>query len=77
MAALGGGLFLMSEVPLKRARHTLKGRWGRRRGGEAEGRCFDLTILGYLAHKRTPTPLGPPEDPWYSYRRVLGGGRFL
>ena len=24
------------------------------------------TIQGYLAHKKTPTPLGPPQDPMHS-----------
>ena len=22
-----------------------------------------ITMQGYLAHKKTPTPLGPPKDP--------------
>ena len=33
-------------------------------------------IQGYLAHKKTPTPLGPPQDP--RHRPTLGsyGGAF-
>jgi len=25
--------------------------------------CDRLSLQGYLAHKKTPTPLGPPKDP--------------
>ena len=32
---------------------------------------------GYLAHKKPPTPLGPPEDTGHRPYMVLGGGRFL
>ena len=24
----------------------------------------ELAYMGYLAHKKTPAPLGPPQDPW-------------
>ena len=30
-----------------------------------EGGVRDWPVQGYLAHKKTPTPLGPPQDPWY------------
>jgi len=34
-------------------------------------------VQGYLAHKKTPTPLGPPRIPLGPYRRVLGGCVFM
>jgi len=27
-----------------------------------------VALQGYLAHKKTPTPLGPPEDPRHRLR---------
>ena len=45
-----GWRFLMSEVPLQTSART---RLGAR--GPAEH-----AVQGYLAHKKTPTPLGPP-----------------
>ena len=45
------------------------------RRAAAEGAVRD--VQGYLAHKKTPPPLGSPEGPRPAYRRVLGGGRFL
>jgi len=32
---------------------------------------------GYLAHKKTPTPPGPPRILEGAYGRVLGGGAFF
>jgi hypothetical protein len=34
-------------------------------------------VQGYLAHSKTPTPLGPPRTQGIGYDRVLGGGVFL
>ena len=51
MVVLGGGRFLVSEVPLYRPFPAEK----RHEGTEL--------VQGYLAHKETPAPLGPPEDP--------------
>ena len=37
---------------------------------------IDLHEQGYLAHTKTPTPLGPPQDP--THRPAVGWGlRFL
>jgi len=62
MVILGGGAFLVSEVPLyvhasssalsgphKASCHFLR-------------ECVPLLqrVQGYLTHKKTPTPLGPP-----------------
>jgi len=33
-------------------------------------------LQGYLAHKKTPTPLGPPEDPRHRLTVVFYGGTF-
>jgi len=41
----------MSEVPLYECVRTL------------EARCVATRVQGYLAHKKTPTPLGPPQGP--------------
>ena len=46
----------MNEVPLYVPQVTCDGR--------------DLQVQGYLAHQKTPTPLGPPWDP----PRTLGIG---
>ena len=36
-----------------------------------------LDMQGYLAHEKTPTPLGPPLGPYaQAYGRVLVGGIF-
>ena len=61
MVVLGGGLFLISEVPLHNSHvsHT-------RRGKERTIR----TLQGYLAHKKQPNPLGPPSGP--SHRPTVG-----
>ena len=64
----GGGLFLMSEVPLCIAAVlaatpvSLLERSDARTGENAT--CDTPGQLqGYLAHQKTPTPLGPPSDP--------------
>ena len=63
---LGGGSFLMSEVPL----------YGRTHESFWTVTCDDgdifgvFPVQGYLAHEKTPTPPGPPQDP----PRTLGVG---
>ena len=59
MVVLGGGLFLMSEVPLN---PRLLGRVEEHPStGPPEQLSGDkFHVQGYLAHKKTPTPLGPP-----------------
>ena len=45
MVVLGGWVFFMGEVPLYMA--------------VVAGLADPLDLQGYLAHKKTPTPLGP------------------
>ena len=40
-------------------RRRLESEW-LKRGCGASQRCFGAKVQGYLAHKKTPTPLGPP-----------------
>jgi len=47
----GGGLFLMREVPLYRGSPSC-----RKPKSEVD---HEASLQGYLAHKKTPTPLGP------------------
>ena len=48
-----------------------------RLGGRGVPRNAPL-VQGYLAHKKSPPPLGPPQDPrCRAYCRVLGGRCFL
>ena len=50
------------------------GGWRERRVGAPSGVVAGGwgPYMGYLAHKKTPTPLGPPQGPRYGYCRVLG-----
>ena len=52
-----GRRFLMSEVPLLQWFFLPQSRQEARRTGSRELRT--AAIQGYLAHKKTPTPLGP------------------
>ena len=38
--------------------------------------CLSLTIQGYLAHKKTPTPPGPTWDPRHGRMVGAEGGVF-
>ena len=51
---MGGGQFLMSEVPLYLPLVDLNGEWPEN---------LRRAVQGYRAHMKTHTLLGPPEDP--------------
>ena len=59
----GGGYFLMGEVPLRCLVDNVDPpdeRLGRFRGGCPDWDVLLTAVQDYLAHKKTPTPLGPP-----------------
>jgi len=59
-------LFLMSEVPLQRQVMCTPHIAFEARQGSG--------LQGYLAHMKTPTPLGPPEAPMHSSTGGSWGG---
>jgi hypothetical protein len=70
----GGGLFLMSDrETVERTRHMRDSQdqilalaFGGKSFWVVPSRSFPgltLFVQGHLAHKKTPTPLGPPYDP--------------